>query len=666
MNYIFKKKVINELFSKYDFIKTLIQENDKNSDNDDEDSKNEFSSINKNKKKCVKIIERLKFIFDQFRNNYDRSVNNLAVSIDKFLSKRKLDIRADLKVVHNKIKENDSLNSQRNKEIKDTLEELKYKIQGYSAKKEKEKDKLNDEIKIKGRKINFDDEENNYILENKFDKNDEKGKKDGKNKIIQIFEEDKEIDKNIINEEKQNKKEEKITGKKRVRGKKKINVKKSEKVTKIKNLKKSKKDELVEIKGSEEEEENEEDEEKEENEEIENEEEEEEEEESEEEEEKNEEEEESEEEENEELENEEEENEEKENEEEENKEKEENVKNVKKIVLHGKKNKRSNIYKKKDKKKNNIVKKYEKRKRKLPFEYEKEYKKGRRTPRKNTRSPINKENSSNKNKKADIKETVILSSSRKKSLKSINKKEILRTPKKEEINQMNKRESLRSSIKKGDNKSSNKKSVNKKNVEEIKNKQKIIKGQQSIKRESSIRKEKDIKIIEEIPKLKNKQLKGKGKYKKGISVINLIEEDEKEDSKSLRGKKVTNINLRSAQKKNNITIINKKSNIISRSQSKSLSKEKKKIPFPEIEFLNKRNKRSSKIIQSPLKLRDLEIKNVRTKTPSKNKEILKNKDKNDKTLLGKKRNSMINDRSTKKNLNKYSRRSPKFPMTKRK
>ena len=139
-----------------------------------------------------------------------------------------------------------------------------YHIKGYSAKKEKEKDKLNDEIKIKGRKINFDDEENNYILENKFDKNDEKGKKDGKNKIIQIFEEDKEIDKNIINEEKQNKKEEKITGKKRVRGKKKINVKKSEKVTKIKNLKKSKKDELVEIKGSEEEEENEEDEEKEE------------------------------------------------------------------------------------------------------------------------------------------------------------------------------------------------------------------------------------------------------------------------------------------------------------------------------------------------------------------------------------------------------------------
>ena len=139
MNYIFKKKVINELFSKYDFIKTLIQENNKNSDNEDEDSKTEFSSIDKNKKKCVKIIERLKFIFDQFRNNYDRSVNNLAVSIDKFLLKRKLDIRADLKVVHNKIKENESLNAQRNKEIKDTIEDLKYRLKGYSAQKEKGK-----------------------------------------------------------------------------------------------------------------------------------------------------------------------------------------------------------------------------------------------------------------------------------------------------------------------------------------------------------------------------------------------------------------------------------------------------------------------------------------------------------------------------------------------
>ena len=33
-------------------------------------------------------------------------------------------------------KENEALHSKRNKDIKDTLEELKYKLKGYSAKKE--------------------------------------------------------------------------------------------------------------------------------------------------------------------------------------------------------------------------------------------------------------------------------------------------------------------------------------------------------------------------------------------------------------------------------------------------------------------------------------------------------------------------------------------------
>ena len=69
LNYLFKNKILNELFTKYDFIKTLIQENEKNSDNDDSSGEtNDESLINKSKIKCRKIIERLKFIFDKVRN----------------------------------------------------------------------------------------------------------------------------------------------------------------------------------------------------------------------------------------------------------------------------------------------------------------------------------------------------------------------------------------------------------------------------------------------------------------------------------------------------------------------------------------------------------------------------------------------------------------------
>ena len=88
LNYIFKKKIINDLFIKYDFIKTLIHENEKNFENEENNESNNYES-NKNKKQCMKIVERLKYIFDQFRNNYDRNIKSLAGSIDKFLTKRK-------------------------------------------------------------------------------------------------------------------------------------------------------------------------------------------------------------------------------------------------------------------------------------------------------------------------------------------------------------------------------------------------------------------------------------------------------------------------------------------------------------------------------------------------------------------------------------------------
>ena len=61
LNYIFKKKVIKELISRYDYIKTLIQENLHKLDEDDFEENN---INNPYEKRCMEIIERIKFLFD--------------------------------------------------------------------------------------------------------------------------------------------------------------------------------------------------------------------------------------------------------------------------------------------------------------------------------------------------------------------------------------------------------------------------------------------------------------------------------------------------------------------------------------------------------------------------------------------------------------------------
>ena len=136
----------------------------------DEDELEENSRDNANDKICMNIIERIKYIFDILRKNKERSVYNLAVYIDNFFHKRKIDIRVDLKLLKENIKENEEINIQRNKLIKDTLEDLKFKIKGYSAKKERI---MNNEMeKLEGKKLIFNDEVNkeeekdNMIIEN--------------------------------------------------------------------------------------------------------------------------------------------------------------------------------------------------------------------------------------------------------------------------------------------------------------------------------------------------------------------------------------------------------------------------------------------------------------------------------------------------------------------
>ena len=187
----------------------------------DEDELDENNKINPNDKICMDIIERIKFIFDILRKNKDRSVNNLAVYIDNFFHKRKIDIRVNIKALKENIKENEEINMQRNKEIKDTLEDLKYKIKGYSAKKERILNNINEPEKLEGKKLIFNEEVNkeeekdNMIIENEDDmkENNEEEKKE--EEIKEKENKDVEIKDEEIKEEE--KKEEKIIGKKRLR-----------------------------------------------------------------------------------------------------------------------------------------------------------------------------------------------------------------------------------------------------------------------------------------------------------------------------------------------------------------------------------------------------------------------------------------------------------------
>ena len=163
------------------------------------------------------IIERIKYIFDFLRKNHDKSVNNLAVYIDNFFHKRKIDIRVDIKSLKENIKENEELNVQRNKDIKDTLEEIKFQIKGYSAKKERMMNK-NEFENIEGKKLEFNDENEEDINKDMVIEEEIEKKSNEKEEI-----KEEEI-KNVINEEK----EEKIIGRKRLRNEQNENLEEKE------------------------------------------------------------------------------------------------------------------------------------------------------------------------------------------------------------------------------------------------------------------------------------------------------------------------------------------------------------------------------------------------------------------------------------------------------
>jgi len=97
LNLIFKTKIIKELLSKYDYIKSLIMEKKLNFDKKDENTDNFDCCIEENEKKCIEILQRLKFIYHQFMYNFSDNLINLSNFIENCLMNRKIDLESDIK-----------------------------------------------------------------------------------------------------------------------------------------------------------------------------------------------------------------------------------------------------------------------------------------------------------------------------------------------------------------------------------------------------------------------------------------------------------------------------------------------------------------------------------------------------------------------------------------
>ena len=143
MKILFKKNVINEYFTNYDYIITFIKERKNNIDNRDENNNNNSSIIiNKKKKKIKKILERLKYIYIEFIFNFDDTVNNLAVSIDNLLAQRNIyiddikitDYNNNTNILFNKLK----INFENSDKSEESLEKPKNNFYTINFKKEKE------------------------------------------------------------------------------------------------------------------------------------------------------------------------------------------------------------------------------------------------------------------------------------------------------------------------------------------------------------------------------------------------------------------------------------------------------------------------------------------------------------------------------------------------
>ena len=113
INNLFREKIINELFNQYDSFKNI-----------EEKDLQEKINFNKQKSININIIEKIKVIFDEFKNNPNENIQNILVYIDNLFQNIRINIKLDFNDITNTTKINESIIEKINKDIQKIQNEL--------------------------------------------------------------------------------------------------------------------------------------------------------------------------------------------------------------------------------------------------------------------------------------------------------------------------------------------------------------------------------------------------------------------------------------------------------------------------------------------------------------------------------------------------------------
>ncbi len=186
INNLFKEKIINELFGQYNSIKLLMKTGLEDKENT-------------NIKNITKILEKIKIIFDEIKNNPEQNIKNIVIYIENLCQERKINIKLNIEDIIKNLKENELLSQKINKEaqnIKNVLTIEKSSLNFINEDFKNKNDELNQLEKLV--KENESKKENN---ENNDDSLEDKliGRKRARerrrriNKNIEIIEIDEEM-----------------------------------------------------------------------------------------------------------------------------------------------------------------------------------------------------------------------------------------------------------------------------------------------------------------------------------------------------------------------------------------------------------------------------------------------------------------------------------------
>ena len=207
LNLLFKKKIINELLLKFDYINSLIKEkriiNDENNDN-------LVGYVTENQKKGSEILQRLKFIYYQFIYNFNDNVNNISNYIEKCLLNRNIDLENDIKLDFSFKNINNYSSSKKVKydlepKIEDKMTEEKSSLYSLFNNNDENNNNNDSQLTILNKEkrnifLNLQQQENNLSDSFPFNKNSSKKipKNNFKNEIKRSFPENKKHLKNLL------------------------------------------------------------------------------------------------------------------------------------------------------------------------------------------------------------------------------------------------------------------------------------------------------------------------------------------------------------------------------------------------------------------------------------------------------------------------------------